>query len=99
MLVNGSTATDFAAETAALGRDAVSVGVIVLDELKAWANCAEVVYLAFASVAIARITAFSTFSGTSLRTARSGFGVSVKRFAMIACGVAPLNGRSPVIIS
>jgi hypothetical protein len=50
-------------------------------------------------MAIAFVTAFSTLSGMELTTDRKGRGISVKRFAMIDCGVAPLKGLSPVSIS
>jgi hypothetical protein len=50
-------------------------------------------------MAIAFVTAFSTLSGIEFTTDRRERGISVKRFAMIDCGVAPLNGLSPVNIS
>ena len=71
----------------------------VSPEQAAGANCAAVLYRPEASMAIALVTALSTRSGIELRNERTGFGISVKRFAITAWGVAPLNGRSPVSIS
>src|SRR4029079_16034502 len=99
MFVNGSTATDFAADTTVCGSDAVSVGVTRLPDASAWPNCAAVEYRPDASIAIALVTAFSTDSGIELLMLRSDLGISEKRFAITACGVAPLNGRSPLNIS
>jgi len=44
-------------------------------------------------------SARSTFSGTFGRNDRTGFTVSVNRFAIIDCAVGPVKGFSPVSIS
>src|SRR6476660_1293805 len=95
MLANGSTATDLAADITFLGSDSVFVGVDIVSDASAWANSADVVNRSDDSVAIAFFTAQSMLGGTELRTLWRGLGVSVKRFAMIDCGVLPENGRSP----
>ncbi len=99
MFANGRTATDFAADTGVFGIVSVSVGVAVCPETSACANNADVENLFDVSTAIALVTAQSTLAGTEDFRDCSGRGLSVKRFAMIDCGVLPLNGRSPEIIS
>src|SRR5215211_8988 len=96
---NGRTATDFAAATVGCGRVAVSVGVVSELDPSACANSAAVLYLADVSVDIALLTARSTLSGMLPRSERRGFAVSVKRFAITACAVGPVNARSPLSIS
>src|SRR5687767_13529275 len=99
MFANGSTATDFACDTVVFGKASVFVGVVSWPETSAWANSAEVANRPDPSVDIALVTAQSTLAGTDDRISCNGLGVSVNRFAMIDCGVFPLNGLSPEIIS
>src|SRR5687768_6521435 len=80
----GRTATDFAADTAACGSVAVSVGVDMLPDASACPNCATVKYRLDASVDIAFVTAFSTLSGIELLIVLTGRGISVNRFAIVA---------------
>src|SRR5512141_3436299 len=84
MLVKGRTAIDFAVETTGCGIVWVSLGVCRLFEASAWANSPAVRNRAVESVDIALLSAFSTFSGTVLRTERIDLGGSVNRFARIA---------------
>src|SRR5512138_3371050 len=92
MLANGSTATDFADETACCGIVVVSVGVVILLDASACANCAAVLYRPPMSVDIARLRARATGSGTLLRISLTGRTLSVKRFAITDCGVGPVKG-------
>src|SRR5678816_4427252 len=96
MFANGSTATDFADDTACCGNVVVSVGVDMLPDARACANCAAVLNRAAMSTAIALERAFASGSGTLLRTLLTDGTVSVNRLVMTACGVGPVNGLSPV---
>src|SRR5687767_15839971 len=98
-LTKGRTATDFAAPTVGWGRVAVSVGVVRELDASACAKRAAVLYLAAVSVDIALLTARSMLSGTLPRSDRSGFAVSVNRFAITAWAVGPVKARSPLSIS
>ena len=95
MSANGSTATDFAADTVCCGIAITSDG----DESSACAKSAEVSNRSDGSVAIALLSARSTLSGMLLFTERIGVTDSVNRFARIACAVGPVNGRCPDNIS
>ena len=83
------------AATATVAADVVPVGATC----SAWANCAAVANRSAAIGASARRIAWSTGSGTLGRTDRTLGGGSVRRFTIIACAVAPVNGASPASIS
>src|SRR5688572_19097471 len=84
MFVNGRTAIDFADDTAGCGIVCVSLGVLRLVDASACAKRAAVLKRALASIAIALVRAFSTVSGTLLRTDRIAGTLSVNRLAMTA---------------
>ena len=101
MLANGSTAIAFGAACSSGPPAACAAGRCrrrATMARSASANSAAVGKRSTGVRASARVTASSTASGTS-RVARTlGIG-ETNRLAMIACGVGPVNGGSPVSIS
>ena len=85
-----------AAGVTAVGADAVDA---VTPGCSAWANWASVAWRSAATGARARVIARSTSSGTLGRTWRTRGISPLKRLAITAWAVAPVNGASPASIS